>query len=168
MYARLKNGHLHILVATDVVARGLDVERISHVVNFDMPHDNESYVHRIGRTGRAGREGRALLLVTPRERRMLQVIERVTNQKVAEARLPNAQQVLDARIKKLTNSLAPLVADAEATHGELLDKLVAHFGQIVVLDLHAYNYRRAGPGQPPADPAGNPEVKVGTGTRTDR
>ena len=85
-------------------------------------------MHRIGRTGRAGREGRALLLVTPRERRMLQVIERVTNQKVAEARLPNAQQVLDARIKKLTNSLAPLVADAEASHGELLDKLVADIG----------------------------------------
>ena len=85
-------------------------------------------MHRIGRTGRAGREGRALLLVTPRERRMLQVIERVTNQKVVEARLPIAQQVLEARIKKLTNSLAPLVADAEASHGELLDKLVADIG----------------------------------------
>src|SRR3546814_17779548 len=87
-----------------------------------MPYDPESYVHRIGRTGRAGREGRALLLVTPRERRMLQVIERVTNQKVAEARLPNAQQVLDARIKKLTNSLAPLVADAEAPPGEQIGR----------------------------------------------
>ena len=121
----LKDGRLDIVVATDVAARGLDVSRITHVFNVDMPYDPESYVHRIGRTGRAGREGRALLLVTPRERRMLQVIERVTNQKVAEARLPNAQQVLDARIKKLTNSLAPLVADAEASHGELLDKLVA-------------------------------------------
>ena len=121
----LKDGRLDIVVATDVAARGLDVARITHVFNVDMPYDPESYVHRIGRTGR---EGRALLLVTPRERRMLQVIERVTNQKVAEARLPNAQQVLDARIKKLTNSLAPLVADAEATHGELLDKLVADIG----------------------------------------
>ena len=116
------------MVATDVAARGIDVPRITHVFNVDMPYDPESYVHRIGRTGRAGREGRALLLVTPRERRMLQVIERVTNQKVAEARLPNAQQVLDARIKKLTSSLAPLVADAETTHGELLDKLVADIG----------------------------------------
>ena len=124
----LKDGRLDIVVATDVAARGLDVARITHVFNVDMPYDPESYVHRIGRTGRAGREGRALLLVTPRERRMLQVIERVTNQKVAEARLPNAQQVLDARIKKLTNSLAPLVADAEASHGELLDKLVADIG----------------------------------------
>ena len=124
----LKDGRLDIVVATDVAARGLDVSRITHVFNVDMPYDPESYVHRIGRTGRAGREGRALLLVTPRERRMLQVIERVTNQKVAEARLPNGQQVLEARIKKLTNSLAPLVADAEASHGELLDKLVADIG----------------------------------------
>ena len=124
----LKDGRLDIVVATDVAARGLDVSRITHVFNVDMPYDPESYVHRIGRTGRAGREGRALLLVTPRERRMLQVIERVTNQKVAEARLPNTQQVLDARIKKLTNSLAPLVADAEASNGELLDKLVADIG----------------------------------------
>lgn len=124
----LKDGRLDIVVATDVAARGIDVPRITHVLNVDMPYDPESYVHRIGRTGRAGRVGRALLLVTPRERRMLQVIERVTGQKVAEVRLPNAQQVLDARIKKLTNSLAPLVADAEASHGELLDRLVADIG----------------------------------------
>ncbi|AUA32304.1 DEAD/DEAH box helicase [Pseudomonas putida] len=124
----LKDGRLDIVVATDVAARGLDVPRITHVFNVDMPYDPESYVHRIGRTGRAGREGRALLLVTPRERRMLQVIERVTGQKVAEARLPNGQAVLDARIKKLTNSLAPLVAEAEATHGELFDRLTADLG----------------------------------------
>jgi len=124
----LKDGRLDIVVATDVAARGLDVPRITHVFNVDMPYDPESYVHRIGRTGRAGRDGRALLLVTPRERRMLQVIERVTGQKVAEARLPNAQAVLDARIKKLTSSLAPLVAEAEATHGELFDRLTTDLG----------------------------------------
>ncbi len=124
----LKDGRLDIVVATDVAARGLDVPRITHVFNVDMPYDPESYVHRIGRTGRAGREGRALLLVTPRERRMLQVIERVTGQKVAEVRLPDAQAVLDARIKKLTNSLTPLVADAESTHGDLLDRLTADIG----------------------------------------
>ncbi|MBV6825569.1 DEAD/DEAH box helicase [Pseudomonas sp. PD9R] len=124
----LKDGRLDIVVATDVAARGLDVPRITHVFNVDMPYDPESYVHRIGRTGRAGREGRALLLVTPRERRMLQVIERVTGQKVAEVRLPDAQAVLDARIKKLTNSLSPLVADAESTHGDLLDRLTADIG----------------------------------------
>ncbi|MBC3422274.1 DEAD/DEAH box helicase [Pseudomonas wayambapalatensis] len=124
----LKDGRLDIVVATDVAARGLDVPRITHVFNVDMPYDPESYVHRIGRTGRAGRDGRALLLVTPRERRMLQVIERVTGQKVAEARLPGPQAVLDARIKKLTASLAPLVAEAEATHGELFDRLTADLG----------------------------------------
>ncbi|MFC5695964.1 DEAD/DEAH box helicase [Pseudomonas sp. GCM10022186] len=124
----LKDGRLDIVVATDVAARGIDVPRITHVFNVDMPYDPESYVHRIGRTGRAGRDGRALLLVTPRERRMLQVIERVTGQKVAEVRLPNAQQVLDARIKKLTASLTPLVAGAEANYGELLDRLIADIG----------------------------------------
>jgi ATP-dependent RNA helicase DeaD len=124
----LKDGRLDIVVATDVAARGIDVPRITHVFNVDMPYDPESYVHRIGRTGRAGRDGRALLLVTPRERRMLQVIERVTGQKVGEVKLPNGQQVLDARIKKLTNSLAPLVADAEASHAELLDRLTADIG----------------------------------------
>ncbi|MFG0585439.1 ATP-dependent RNA helicase DeaD [Pseudomonas sp. THAF187a] len=124
----LKDGRLDIVVATDVAARGIDVPRITHVFNVDMPYDPESYVHRIGRTGRAGRDGRALLLVTPRERRMLQVIERVTGQKVGEVKLPNPQQVLDARIKKLTASLAPLVADAEASHGDLLDRLTADIG----------------------------------------
>ncbi|WP_208597317.1 DEAD/DEAH box helicase [Phytopseudomonas seleniipraecipitans] len=124
----LKDGRLDIVVATDVAARGIDVPRITHVFNVDMPYDPESYVHRIGRTGRAGRDGRALLLVTPRERRMLQVIERVTGQKVGEVKLPNGQQVLDARIKKLTNGLAPLVGDAEVSHGELLDRLTADIG----------------------------------------
>ncbi|WP_374381580.1 DEAD/DEAH box helicase [Pseudomonas fluvialis] len=120
----LKDGRLDIVVATDVAARGIDVPRITHVLNVDMPYDPESYVHRIGRTGRAGREGRALLLVTPRERRMLQVIERVTGQKVGEVKLPTPQQVLDARIRKLTNGLAPLVSDAEGSHGELFDRLL--------------------------------------------
>lgn len=126
--ADFKAGSVRILVATDIAARGLDIDQLPHVVNFELPNVDEDYVHRIGRTGRAGREGRALLLVTPRERRMLQVIERVTGQKVAEVRLPDAQAVLDARIKKLTNSLAPLVADAESTHGDLLDRLTADIG----------------------------------------
>ncbi|MGI9247351.1 MAG: DEAD/DEAH box helicase, partial [Steroidobacteraceae bacterium] len=78
--ARLKNGQLSILVATDVAARGLDVERIGHVVNYDVPYDTESYVHRIGRTGRAGRKGEAILFITPRERNMLRYIERATRQ----------------------------------------------------------------------------------------
>ena len=79
---QLKKGKLDILVATDVAARGLDVERISHVVNYDIPHDTEAYIHRIGRTGRAGREGDAILFVAPRERRMLNAIERATSKKI--------------------------------------------------------------------------------------
>ena len=81
---RLKQGRLDILVATDVVARGLDVERISHVINYDIPHDIESYIHRIGRTGRAGRSGNAISFIAPRERRLLKAIERATKQSIAK------------------------------------------------------------------------------------
>ncbi|MDY0249706.1 MAG: DEAD/DEAH box helicase [Pseudomonas sp.] len=119
----LKDGRLNIVIATDVAARGLDVPRITHVLNIDMPYDPESYVHRIGRTGRAGRVGRALLLVTPRERRMLQVIERVTGQKVAEALLPDAKTILQARIRRLTQDLAPRVKDKENQNTDLLAHL---------------------------------------------
>ncbi len=90
---RLKKGQIDIVVATDVAARGLDVERISHVINYDIPYDAESYVHRIGRTGRAGRTGSAILFVRPRERRMLSTIERVTRQKITEMQLPSADDV---------------------------------------------------------------------------
>jgi len=90
---RLKKGQIDILVATDVAARGLDVERITHVVNYDIPYDAESYVHRIGRTGRAGRTGEAILFVRPRERRMLSTIERVTRNKIDEMKLPSIDDV---------------------------------------------------------------------------
>ena len=124
----LKDGRLNIVIATDVAARGLDVPRITHVFNIDMPYDPESYVHRIGRTGRAGRDGRALLLVTPRERRMLQVIERVTGQKVAEILLPDAKVILQARIRRLTQDLAPRVKDKENKNVELLTHLTTELG----------------------------------------
>ena len=90
---RLKDGRLDILIATDVAARGLDVERISLVVNYDIPMDSESYVHRIGRTGRAGRAGRALLFVENRERRLLRNIERTMKLTIPEVELPNAEPV---------------------------------------------------------------------------
>ncbi|MET1018160.1 MAG: DEAD/DEAH box helicase, partial [Leifsonia flava] len=90
---QLKSGKLDILVATDVAARGLDVERISHVVNFDLPIDTESYVHRIGRTGRAGRSGEAISFVTPRERRMLTSIEKATRQTLTQMQLPSVDDV---------------------------------------------------------------------------
>ncbi|RJP29288.1 MAG: DEAD/DEAH box helicase [Candidatus Omnitrophota bacterium] len=107
---RLKAGQLDILVATDVAARGLDVERISHVVNYDIPHDPEAYVHRIGRTGRAGRSGEAILFVAPRERRMLRTIETATRQKIEMMVLPTAEAINDKRInlfkERITDTLA--------------------------------------------------------------
>ena len=97
---RLKDGQIDILVATDVAARGLDVERISHVVNYDIPTDTESYVHRIGRTGRAGRSGQAILFVSPRERHLLAAIERATRQPITPMQLPSPQDVNDKRISR--------------------------------------------------------------------
>ena len=94
---KLKNGQLDIIVATDVAARGLDVERISHVINYDIPSDTESYVHRIGRTGRAGRNGDAILFVRGREKRMLRDIEKATRQEIEEMPLPSAKQVNEKR-----------------------------------------------------------------------
>ena len=103
--AALKDGTIDILVATDVAARGLDVERISHVLNYDIPHDTESYVHRIGRTGRAGRSGQALLFVSPRERHMLKSIEKATRQQLTEAELPTVDHVNAQRVAKFSDSI---------------------------------------------------------------
>ncbi len=96
----LKQSKLDILIATDVAARGLDVERITHVVNYDIPYDTESYIHRIGRTGRAGRTGDAILFVSPRERRLLGNIERATKKKVEEMQLPSTEYINNARISR--------------------------------------------------------------------
>ena len=103
--AALREGGIDILVATDVAARGLDVERISHVLNYDIPHDTESYVHRIGRTGRAGRSGAALLFVSPRERHLLKSIEKATRQKLTEAELPTVEDVNAQRVAKFADSI---------------------------------------------------------------
>lgn len=101
----LRDGRIDILVATDVAARGLDVERISHVVNFDIPHDTESYVHRIGRTGRAGRNGDAILFMTPREKYLLRAIERATKQPVEHMHLPTAETVNSLRMSKFADQI---------------------------------------------------------------
>ena len=108
---QLKNGKIDILVATDVAARGLDVERISHVINYDVPSDPESYTHRIGRTGRAGRSGEAILFITPRERGLLKAIERATRQPVAPLQLPTVKAVNDVRIAKFKEQIASTLAD---------------------------------------------------------
>ena len=110
---QLKDGKIDILVATDVAARGLDVERISHVVNYDVPHDPESYTHRIGRTGRAGRSGDAILFITPREKSLLKAIERATRQPISPLELPSIQAVNDVRIARFKEQITETLAQGE-------------------------------------------------------
>ena len=112
--ARLKNRQLDIVVATDVAARGIDVERISHVVNYDIPYDSETYTHRIGRTGRAGRSGDAILFVAPRERNMLRIIERHTRQPIEAMNLPTIKDVNDQRIARFKERIATALQNGEA------------------------------------------------------
>jgi ATP-dependent RNA helicase DeaD len=109
----LKSGKLDIIVATDVAARGLDVQRISHVINYDIPYDTEAYVHRIGRTGRAGRTGEAILFVAPRERRMLAAIERATRQKITLMELPSTEVINDRRVAAFKQRISDTLADEE-------------------------------------------------------
>ncbi|WP_142060531.1 DEAD/DEAH box helicase [Pseudarthrobacter sp. B4EP4b] len=109
----LKEGRIDILVATDVAARGLDVERISHVINYDIPHDTESYVHRIGRTGRAGRSGDAILFMTPREKYLLRSIEKATRQPVEQMHLPTAETVNTLRLGKFAERITETLASED-------------------------------------------------------
>jgi len=122
----LKKGKLDILVATDVAARGLDVTRISHVVNYDVPHDTESYIHRIGRTGRAGREGDAILFVAPREKRMLYAIEKATKKKIDRMELPSTEVINDKRIDKFKQRITDTLANEDLT---LFAQLVEQYEQ---------------------------------------
>jgi ATP-dependent RNA helicase DeaD len=135
--ARLKEGQLDILVATDVAARGLDVERVSHVLNYDIPYDSEAYVHRIGRTGRAGRSGDAILFVTPRERHLLRAIERATRQPIEPMMLPSVQAVNDRRIarfyKRISDGLE--VGDLDLFRSLITD--FAHQNEVAELDIAA-------------------------------
>jgi ATP-dependent RNA helicase DeaD len=121
--ARLKNGDIDIIVATDVAARGLDVKRISHVVNFDTPFDPETYVHRVGRTGRAGKNGKAILFVTPRERGMIRVIERTTKQKISLMELPSNKVINQKRIAAFKQRISDTLDSEEmGFFTELLEK----------------------------------------------
>ena len=123
---QLKKGKLDILVATDVAARGLDVERISHVVNYDIPYDTEAYVHRIGRTGRAGRKGDAILFVAPRERRLLGAIEKATRQKIEIMELPSTELINDKRIAKFKQRITDTLANEDL---ELFARLIEQYEQ---------------------------------------
>ena len=121
---RLKKKTLDILVATDVAARGLDVDRISHVVNYDIPYDTEAYIHRIGRTGRAGRTGNAILFVAPRERRMLGAIEKATRHRIREMRLPTRQDIAERRVEQFKELvITTLEAEELSFYRELVQTL---------------------------------------------
>lgn len=124
---QLKSGALDIVVATDVAARGLDVPRISHVINYDIPYDTEAYVHRIGRTGRAGRQGVAILFVAPRETGMLRAIERATRQPIEQIALPSKEAVADRRVAQFKQQIAETLealSDADLDFfAEVVDQL---------------------------------------------
>ena len=121
---QLRSGKLDILVATDVAARGLDVERVSHVVNFDIPTDPESYVHRIGRTGRAGRSGQAISFVTPRERHLLKAIERTTRQSLEPMQLPTVEDINATRLGRFDEAITAALASDEV---EVYRDVIAHY-----------------------------------------
>ena len=123
---QLRDGTLDILVATDVAARGLDVERISHVLNYDIPHDAEAYVHRIGRTGRAGRTGEAILFVAPRERHLVRAIEQATRQPISPMELPTVDDVNDQRIARFTQSITNTLAIGDL---EIFQRLIEDYEQ---------------------------------------
>ncbi|MET0861078.1 MAG: DEAD/DEAH box helicase [Microbacterium sp.] len=122
---QLKSGKLDILVATDVAARGLDVERISHVVNFDIPTDTESYVHRIGRTGRAGRSGDAISFVTPRERGLVNAIERATRQPLTQIQLPSVDEVNVTRLSRFDDRITAALEKTDRIDG--FRDIIAHY-----------------------------------------
>ncbi|KJL46470.1 ATP-dependent RNA helicase DeaD [Microbacterium hydrocarbonoxydans] len=122
---QLKDGKLDILVATDVAARGLDVERISHVINFDIPTDTESYVHRIGRTGRAGRKGDAISFITPRERYLLKSIERATRQEPTQMQLPSTDDVNTTRLARFDDAITTALAETDRI--EKFRDIIAHY-----------------------------------------
>ena len=134
---RLKRGSLDILVATDVAARGLDVDRISHVVNYDIPYDTEAYIHRIGRTGRAGRSGEAILFVAPRERRMLAAIEKATRQKITRLELPTTEIVNNKRIADFKQKITDTLAGGEITFMQNLIEQYRSEHDVPALDIAA-------------------------------
>ena len=135
--ARLKAGQIDIVVATDVAARGLDVERIGHVVNYDVPYDTESYVHRIGRTGRAGRKGEAILFIAPRERNMLRAIERATRQVIEPMNLPSVDAVNALRIAKFKQRISETIAKGDGNlYRPVLEQMEAESG-LPLMDIAA-------------------------------
>ena len=162
---RLRAGQVEIVVATDVAARGIDVERISHVVNYDIPYDLGAYIHRIGRTGRAGRAGSAVLFVTPRERRMLEDLERYTGQRIKPMRMPTAADVALRRSEMFKESLRQTIGEQDLDlYLALVEELVEEgLDLAVVAAAAAYLARRERPLEMAVEPeaAGLPSADGG-------
>ncbi len=164
---QMKSGKSSILVATDVVARGLDIPRISLVINYDLPGDNEAYVHRIGRTGRAGREGTAISFVRPREMYSLRHYERLTSGKVESYDLPNIQEIGKKRIERARQEVASIAADKDlASMREIVEKMAAE-SDVSLLDLAAALLYQKQIKQP-LEPKEDPKPRRDTRERNDR
>ena len=168
---RLKAGNIDILVATDVAARGLDVPRISHVINYDIPYDTEAYVHRIGRTGRAGRAGRAILFITPRETRMLKAIEFATRQKIEPLAMPTLSDIADRRVARFIRQIVEarneqrleyffdLVRGIEDSHGLSAREIAASLAWLLQRE-QPLQMEGADTGTPSHTPASEPRFAV--------
>lgn len=147
--SRIKSGSLDIVIATDVAARGIDVERISHVINYDIPHDIEAYVHRIGRTGRAGRQGKALLLVTPRERRLLKDIENTLPSDIKQTTPPSLQEMTDKRSIALKDKIECIIKKSKKIkpYYQFVNKILEEneFGERDVAAALIYLYEQSNP-----------------------
>ncbi|TPH14669.1 DEAD/DEAH box helicase [Litorilituus lipolyticus] len=152
---QMKSGKSSILVATDVVARGLDIPRISLVINYDLPGDNEAYVHRIGRTGRAGREGTSISFVRPREMYSLRHYERLTSGKVEMYQLPSIQEIGKTRIERTRNEIAEIAANKDISAMREIVEKMAEESEVELLDLAAallFQKQLKQPLQPKEDP----------------
>lgn len=145
---RLKNGQVDILVATDVAARGLDVERISHVLNYDIPYDTEAYVHRIGRTGRAGRTGDAILFVAKREMRMLRSIEKATSQPISPMSMPSSAAISEQRVSKFKQRVNETLTDGDLEQYEVLFNELVRESELDAPRIAAALVKMAQTGQP--------------------
>jgi ATP-dependent RNA helicase DeaD len=159
---QMKSGQSSILVATDVVARGLDIPRISLVINYDLPGDNEAYVHRIGRTGRAGREGMSIAFVRPREMYSLRHYERLTSGTINTYELPSIQEIGKARIEKTRVEMAAIIADREISSMREIVEKMAEESELSMVDLAAallFQKQLKQPLQPKEDPKPRRETR---------
>jgi ATP-dependent RNA helicase DeaD len=167
----MKSGKSSILVATDVVARGLDIPRISLVVNYDLPGDNEAYVHRIGRTGRAGREGMSIAFVRPREMYSLRHYERLTSGVIKTYELPNIEEIGKKRIERTRVEMATVVADKDLANMREIVEAMANESELSMTDLAAallFQKQLNQPLQPKEDPKPRRETRERSDSRSDR